>query len=144
MTGREFVACAEKFAKGSSEAELRSAVSRAYYGAFHEALALLHACGIWLPKTEQVHVKVGYCLRDCGDPDTAKAGRQLDILRSKRKVADYDLDDNRFADSSDARREALRARQVLETLDQCRTKATADFRAKIRSHARLLGLAVSD
>jgi hypothetical protein len=31
MTGRDFVACAEKFAKGSSEAELRSAVSRAYY-----------------------------------------------------------------------------------------------------------------
>ena len=37
MTGRDFVACAEQFAKGSSEAELRSAVSRAYYGAFHEA-----------------------------------------------------------------------------------------------------------
>jgi uncharacterized protein (UPF0332 family) len=144
MTGRDFVACAEQFAKGVTEAEHRSAVSRAYYGAFHEALALLHTCGVWLPKTKQVHVKVGYCLRDCGDPDTAKAGRQLDILRSKRKVADYDLDDRRFADSSDARREALRARQVLESFDQCRTKATADFRAKIRSHARLLGLTVSD
>jgi len=32
----------------------------------------------------------------------------------------------------------------LETFDQCRTKATADFRARIRSQARLLGLAVSD
>ena len=31
MTGRDFVACAEEFAKGRSEAELRSAVSRAYY-----------------------------------------------------------------------------------------------------------------
>ena len=87
MTGRDFVACAEQFAEGLTEAVLRSAVSRAYYGAFHEALALLHACGVWLPKTEQVHVKVGYCLRDCGDPDTAKAGQQLDILRSKRKVS---------------------------------------------------------
>jgi uncharacterized protein (UPF0332 family) len=122
----------------------RSAVSRAYYGAFHEALALLHACGVWLPRTEQVHVKVGYCLLECGDPDAAKEGRQLDILRSKRKVADYDLDDNRFADSSDARREALRARQILETFDRCRTKASGDFRGKIRSHARLLGLTVSD
>ena len=59
MTGRDFVACAEQFARGPTEAVLRSTVSRAYYGAFHEALALLHACGVWLPKTEQVHVKAG-------------------------------------------------------------------------------------
>ena len=144
MTGRDFIACAEQFAEGITEAVLRSAVSRAYYGAFHEALALLHACGVWLPKTEQVHVKVGYCLRDCGAPDTAKAGQQLDVLRSKRKVADYDLADNRFADSIDAGREVLRARQILETFDRCRSQAAADFRAKIRSHARLLGLTVSD
>ena len=60
MTGREFVGCAEQFARGSSEPMLRSAVIRAYYGAFHEALALLNACGVWLPRTEQVHVKLGY------------------------------------------------------------------------------------
>ncbi len=54
------------------------------------------------------------------------------------------LDDNRFADSSDARRESLRARQILETFDRCRTQAAAHFRARIRSHVRLLGLTVSD
>jgi uncharacterized protein (UPF0332 family) len=37
MTGRDFIACAERLAQNSAEAELRSAVSRAYYGAFHEA-----------------------------------------------------------------------------------------------------------
>jgi uncharacterized protein (UPF0332 family) len=97
MTGSDFLACAEKFSKGSTEAELRSAVSRAYYGAFHEALALLHVCGVWLPKTEQVHVKLGFCLRDCGDLGATTAGRELEILRSRRKIADYDLGDNRFA-----------------------------------------------
>ena len=54
MTGRDFVACAEQFAQGSSEAMFRSAVSRAYYGAFHEAVSLLHDCGVWLPKPVQV------------------------------------------------------------------------------------------
>jgi len=54
------------------------------------------------------------------------------------------LDDNRFAASSAARREILKAHQILATFDRCRTRATADFRAKIRSHARLLGLTVSD
>jgi uncharacterized protein (UPF0332 family) len=144
MRGRDFVACAEQFARGSTEAVLRSAVSRAYYGAFHEALSLLHACGVRLPKTEHVHVKVVYCLQDCGDPDAAKAGRQLEILRSKRTVADYDLADNRFAATAAAGTEITRARQILESFDQCRTKAAADFRAKIRAHARLLGLTVSD
>ncbi len=45
MTGRDFIDCAEEFAEGRTKAALRSAVSRAYYGAFHEALALLGACG---------------------------------------------------------------------------------------------------
>jgi uncharacterized protein (UPF0332 family) len=144
MTGRDFIDCAEQFAEGHTEAVLRSAVSRAYYGAFHEALSLMHSCGVWFPRTEQVHVKVGYCLRDCGDLDAAKAGQQLDVLRSRRKIADYDLSDNRFAASSAVRREILHARQILETFDRCRKRATGDFRARIRSHAKMLGLMVSD
>ncbi len=59
MTGRDFIACAERFAQSFVEAELRSAVSPAYYGAFHEALSFLRDSGVRLPKTEQVHVKVG-------------------------------------------------------------------------------------
>jgi hypothetical protein len=144
VTGRDFVTCAEQLARGSTEAVLRSAVSRAYYGAFHEALALLHGCGVWLPRTEQVHVKRGYCLRDCGDPDAATAGQELEILRSKSTVADYELADNRFAASPAVRSEITRARQILEIVDRCRAHAGADFRTKIRAHARLLGLTVSD
>ncbi len=144
MTGRDFVACAEQFAQGPTEAELRSAVSRAYYGAFHEALVLLKTCGIWLPKTEQIHMKVGYCLQDCGDPDAAEAGRELELLKSKRKVADYDLDDDRFTASRAVRLEIARARRILETVDRCRTQAAADFRTKIRAHAKLLGLTISE
>jgi uncharacterized protein (UPF0332 family) len=142
MTGRDFVACAERFAQSSMEAELRSAVSRAYYGAFHEARALLRNCGVGLPKTEQVHVKVAYCLQDCGEANAAQAGQQLELLRDQRKVADYDLDDGRFADRRSAKSEVTRARQILEALEHCR--AAGDFRAKVRGHAKLLGLSVSD
>ena len=144
MTGRDFVACAEQFARGPTEAVLRSAVSRAYYGAFHEALALLHTCGVWLPKTEQVHVKLGYCLRDCGDSDAAEAGRELEILRSKRKAADYDLVDDRFVAARAVSSEIARARKILATIDQLNSGAATDFRAKVRACARLLGLSVSD
>lgn len=51
MTGRDFIDCAD----------LRSAASRAYYGAFHSARELLESVGIRLPKTEQMHLKVAYC-----------------------------------------------------------------------------------
>ena len=87
MTGRDFMACAEQFAEGLTEAVLRSAVSRAYYGAFHQALALLHACGVWLPKTEQVHVKVGYCLNKLFRPHSGPGvtgGSLNSIIRSCR------------------------------------------------------------
>jgi uncharacterized protein (UPF0332 family) len=41
MTGRDFLALAMQLAGGGSEAEWRSATSRAYYAAFHVARELL-------------------------------------------------------------------------------------------------------
>jgi uncharacterized protein (UPF0332 family) len=145
MTGRDFVVCAGAFAKGASEAELRSAVSRAYYGAFHEARVLLADTGVRLPKTEQVHLKVGYCLQDCGEENAAKAGQQLEILRTQRKAADYDLDDQRFADRHTAEVEVARAQRILRALEACRAGSGAvEFGERVRAHARILGLTVRE
>ena len=144
MTGRDFVATAEHFAKGTTEGEFRSAVSRAYYGAFHEAIALLNSCGVWLPKTEQVHIKLEYCLRGCGDPNASSAGREIELLRAKRKAADYDLTDKRFLVVQAVDAEIKRAQRILETIEQLQSKRPSDFRSKIRAHAKSLGLTVSD
>ena len=73
-----------------------------------------------------------------------KAAQELEILRSQRKVADYNLDDDRFAAFRIAQYEVTRARSILKIIDKCRTQPAADFRAKIRAHAKLLGLTVSD
>ena len=143
MTGRDFVVCAERFAQSSVEAELRSAVSRAYYGAFHEARTLLRDSGVMLPRTEQVHTKVVYCLQDCGEANAAEAGQQLEVLKTQRKIADYELVDGRFIDRRRAQSEVKRARWILEALENCRTSA-AEFRAKVRAQASLLGLTVFD
>ena len=141
MTGRDFITCAERLARGPAEADLRSAVSRAYYGAFHEALSLLRESGVRLPKTEQVHVKAGFCLADGGRANAAKAGQQLELLRDQRKAADYELDDVRFAERRTVQGEVARARRIVDHLDQCRL--VAEFQAKVRAQARLLGLPVS-
>jgi uncharacterized protein (UPF0332 family) len=142
MTGRDFLACAERFAQSPVEAELRSAVSRAYYGAFHEAMSLLRESGVRLPRTEQIHVKVGFCLRDCGDAIAAKAGQQLEVLRNERRAADYQLDDARFADAIKVQSEVARARRIVTHWDQCR--AAAGFRLRVRAQAKLLGLTLSE
>jgi len=41
MTGRELLAVAQQLAGAGTEAEWRSAISRAYYAAFHVARELL-------------------------------------------------------------------------------------------------------
>lgn len=144
MTGDDFVVCAERLARSSAEADLRSAVSRAYFGAFHAARSLLQESGVRLPKTEQVHVKVGFCLQDCGEANAGRAGQQLEVLRLERR-ADYDLDDDRFTDGRKAQSEVARARDILGALEQCRsTPAAAEFKTKVRVQAKLLGLMVSD
>lgn len=144
MIGREFVECAERLLTGPAECDFRSAVSRAYYGAFHDARALLQDNGILLPKTEQVHLKVVYCLQDCGDVNAAQAGIDIDLLRLERKRADYDLRDDRYTDVRKARAEVAKARSILGILDKCRTSSIADeFRTKVRAQAKLLGLPVS-
>ena len=144
MTGRGFVACAERLSQSSDEADLRSAVSRAYYGAFHQVRALLSVCGVQVPKTEQVHVKMEFCLRGCGDPIAAHAGQQLERLRARRKAADYDLDDTRYITASAVQSEIRRALEILEAIEDRLSDSTSGFRAKVRAHAKLLGLTISD
>ena len=90
MNGDEFIRFAgllvARFA--SDEAALRTAVSRAYYGAYHVAIRLLsRAC------TERLdHGSVRRLLKESGNPVAGQAGRRLDNLQSDRIKADYRLD----------------------------------------------------
>lgn len=58
MGGRDFLDLAVRLSEGRSEAELRTAVSRAYYAAFHVAKELLEDAGIALPNTAEAHRNV--------------------------------------------------------------------------------------
>src|SRR5918912_522186 len=55
MTGREFLPLAARLAAGGTEPEWRSAVSRAYYAAFHVARELFTDLGFTVPRAEQAH-----------------------------------------------------------------------------------------
>jgi uncharacterized protein (UPF0332 family) len=139
MTGEELLIVAA----GATEAHHRSAVSRAYYGAFHVARRVLEELGVRLPKGEQVHAKAVYCLQDCGDANSAEAANELVALRSERNRADYDLERLVYR-KREAATQVTKARTIVMILDQCRSGPGAqEFRAKVRAQAKLLGLPVS-
>jgi uncharacterized protein (UPF0332 family) len=92
MDGREFLRLANILRTGASEAEWRSAVSRAYYAAFHCARRLLLNCGFNVPRSEYAHAYLWLRLANCGTPAIQQAGADFNNLRRDRNRADYDLD----------------------------------------------------
>jgi uncharacterized protein (UPF0332 family) len=92
MNAREFLDVAEPLIAGMTEAEWRSAVSRAYYAAFHVARGLLDLCGFDVPRAEQAHAYLCRRLENSGHTDVENTGSALNALRKMRNRADYDLD----------------------------------------------------
>ena len=90
MDFRDFLPLARALVNGSTEAEWRSAVSRAYYAAFHVAGGLLGKLGFIVPLGERAHGYLWLRLSNSGHPDVVSAGRDLQALRRERNRADYD------------------------------------------------------
>ncbi len=91
MDGRDFVPVADALAARSTEADWRSAVSRAYYAAFHVARQLLHSCGFAVPRGDQAHAYLWLRLANAGHVNVCQAGNDLSLLRRHRNEADYHL-----------------------------------------------------
>lgn len=91
MNPSAFMQLAERLANEPGEAELRSAVSRAYYAAFHEARLLLARCGVELQAAAEAHTKVAFCLQACQVAEVAEAATILSLARKTRNQADYQL-----------------------------------------------------
>jgi uncharacterized protein (UPF0332 family) len=87
-----FLEVADDLSTGSREADWRSAISRAYYAAFHKARRLLRHNGFAVPRGEQAHAYLWLRLSNSNHPDVNDAGQALNDLRTARNLADYDLD----------------------------------------------------
>jgi len=122
MSGRDFLTVAVQLAAGTAEAEWRTAVSRAYYAAFHVARRLLRDLGFVVPRAERAHPYLIYRLCNCGEPVVQRAGQELESLRRQRNQADYD---ENVAVSQQAAADAVRlAQHALSTLDAARQEPT--------------------
>lgn len=122
IDGHAFIQLAGKLAAAAAadEAAGRSAVSRAYYDAFHLAMAFLRDLGIVVPANAYAHAVAQRYLIGSGHEDAQQVGMTLASLHSDRIRADYRLDDPRFEDVRFARLKVALAHELRSTLERCR------------------------
>ncbi|HGJ5884617.1 hypothetical protein [Arsenophonus sp.] len=96
IQGRDFLHHAKDFVNMSCEAGFRSATSRSYYALYHEVCSILQHC----PPTTHDGV-LNYLTRDTrrnAEPfdkmSLIQLGAVLGQQKTKRKKADYELDDD--------------------------------------------------
>jgi uncharacterized protein (UPF0332 family) len=112
IASQDFLSLADNLVKATDEASWRTAVSRAYYAAFHEARRWLRTLGFQVPKAEQAHAYLWLRLSNCGDQHLQQAGTELKRLRRDRNVADYDIEQS--LRQPDARLQVQNARRVIQ------------------------------
>jgi uncharacterized protein (UPF0332 family) len=91
MDPREFHAQAVNLLQAGGPADCRSAISRAYYAAFHVAAATLRAHGFNILENHTAHEQVTRHLLGSNDPAVMAIASQLGDLRGMRNKADYRL-----------------------------------------------------
>jgi uncharacterized protein (UPF0332 family) len=120
MNERDFLKLAAILARGSTEAEWRASLGRAYYAAFHVARQLLEELSFVVPRADRAHTYLSYRLQNSGAASIERAGMDLQELRQRRNQADYDL--HLPVARGMAASHVLTAEQVIQRLDAARSE----------------------
>jgi len=115
MDFRDYFTLAVTLAAGKTEAEGRSAVSRAYYAAFHVARELLLSLGFRVPRADRAHAYLWLRPANAGVADVTLAGNRLNSLRGERNRADYDSRSSLTQVA--AANEVTNAEEIIRALD---------------------------
>jgi hypothetical protein len=105
MRGRDFLDTARRLSGGITEADHRSAISRAYYALFIECRDALLRWGFVFPSRNS-HREVQQRLAFPGNADLRPIGDVLSYLVSRRNCADYDMINPRHPQTAVAAAEA--------------------------------------
>ena len=141
MAPNEFITVATQFLAGDGEGRWRSAVSRAYFGAFHVAKEFLYNCGVIIRIDPLAHRNVRWCLANSDEQILDVVARLLDLLREARNDADYQLSSTQFNSRANAKGEVERAIEIVTLLGPYEATETKNRVApNIRAYASKLGL----
>ena len=119
MEPRDFYRLAPQLVNSPHAAELRTAISRAYYATYNVGVALLEGMGCRLSKGPAGHGEVRNRLSNSGDPEVARVGNQLGQLQSQRIAADYRLDQRGVENPKTAQALVQQADKMIQILDGC-------------------------
>lgn len=126
MNGEDFVKLAGSLVAGAAadESRFRTAVSRAYYGAFHIAVRVLGEVGFQVKANHAEHREAIDTLASTGIALAVEAGRIIDDLHSSRIVADYRLNKNTFSKRENAKLIVEDAYNATVSLNKCLEEPT--------------------
>jgi uncharacterized protein (UPF0332 family) len=137
MTGRDFLPLARSLARGNDEAEWRTAVSRAYYAAFHTARDLLTDLGFGTPRADTAHEYLYRRLNNCGLAPVQSAARRLHDLRRFRNQADYDF--ARPLGKAGAATQLSAAERIVQALDALAPDERTRMTDAMKDYERQIG-----
>lgn len=103
-------------------ADWRTAVSRAYYAAFHVARRLFSDLNFVVPRADRAHQYLVFHLSNGGESAVEQAGRDLETLRRLRNRADYD--EMPVLTQSQAAAAVQLAESIIQVLDAARQEPT--------------------
>jgi hypothetical protein len=114
MTGENFIRLAGQLVArpNADEAACRTAISRAYYGAYHLARGVLRSIGFEVSD----HGLVRFCLFESGQPAGIELARDLGLLQNLRIKADYDLHDGDAGNAVTARLAVERGHEAISNV----------------------------
>ena len=144
MEPRQFLYLAQRLAlHGTDPVEFRSAISRAYYAAFHVGLTLLREMGFSIYQNASAHELVPEHLSNSGDNELVKAAIKMRDLRTRRIHADYKLNRSAVEKKNNASMLVQLASRLIETIEKrCHNEnrsqiieAIQDWRSRISSRA---------
>ncbi len=124
MNPREFNSLAGELAKATLPAKVRSAVSRAYYSAFHVGIQTLTTLGFSISKGGAAHGEVTNCFLNASDVNVGRAASMLRDLHAARLLADYQLSRLDIEKPANAPQAVEDARQIIETFERILTGPT--------------------
>jgi len=121
MNPREFKYLALRLAHhGSTTAEFRSSINRAYYAAYNVGVEFLRDIGTKVRNSPEGHSDVINGLSYSKDKELEIIGSQLDDLRSDRIKADYRMDNSEIETQGKAKIAISQAIKMIDSMDACK------------------------
>ncbi|HEY1378041.1 MAG TPA: HEPN domain-containing protein [Gemmataceae bacterium] len=137
MNGRDFLATTRHLAGRGTEADWRSAVSRAYYAAFHVTRDLLASRRFRTPQADRAHNYLYVRLNNCGEPAVQQAANQLKTLRNRRNMADYEM--GRTVPVKAATDSIAEAESIIRTLDALTPAELTQITTAMKAYEQAVG-----